>query len=50
MDTKGGKWWWGGVMNWDIGTDIYILICIKWIANKKLQYKKEKNRSVTRQG
>ena len=24
MDTKGGKWWWwGGVMNWEIGIDIY---------------------------
>ena len=21
----------GGVMNWEIGIDIYILICIKWI-------------------
>ena len=36
MDTKGGKWWGGGVMNWEIGIDMYTLICIKWIANKNL--------------
>ena len=30
MDTKGGKQGWGGDgMNWEIGTDIYTLICIK---------------------
>ena len=31
LDTKGGKWWGagGGVMNWEIGIDIYTLICIK---------------------
>ena len=32
MDTKGGKWGaggGGGEMNWAIGIDIYILICIK---------------------
>ena len=42
MDTKWGKWWWwgGGVMNWEIGIDIYTLICIKWITNKNLLYKK----------
>ena len=44
MDSKGGKWqgWWdgGGVMNWEIGIDIYTLICIKWITNKNLLYKK----------
>ena len=45
MDTKGGKWWWwggcgGGVMNWEIGIDIYTLICIKWITSKNLMYKK----------
>ena len=40
MDTKGGKWQGGvGVMNWEIGIDIYTLICIKWIANKNLLYK-----------
>ena len=41
MDTKGGKWWgWGGGMNWEIGIDMYTLICIKWITNKNLLYKK----------
>ena len=42
MDTKGGKWqgWGGGVMNWEIGIDMYTLICIKWITNKNLLYKK----------
>ena len=41
MDTKGGKWQGGGgVMNWEIGIDIYTLICIKWITNKNLLYKK----------
>ena len=44
LDTKGGKWWrgggGGGVMKWEIGIDIYTLICIKWITNKNLLYKK----------
>ena len=43
MDTKGGKWpgvGGGGVMNWEIGVDIYTLIYIKWITNKNLLYKK----------
>ena len=39
MDTKGGKWW-AGVVNWEIGIDIYTLICIKWITNKNLLHKK----------
>ena len=30
----------GGVMNWEIGIDIYTLICIKWITDKNLLYKK----------
>ena len=30
----------GGVMNWEIGIDIYILMCIKWMTNKNLLYKK----------
>ena len=30
----------GGGMNWEIRVDIYILICIKWITNKNLLYKK----------
>ena len=25
-----------GGMNWEIGIDIYTLICIKWITNKNL--------------
>ena len=29
-----------GVTNWEIGIDIYTLICIKWITNKNLLYKK----------
>ena len=29
-----------GMMNWEIGIDIYTLICIKWITNKNLLYKK----------
>ena len=39
MDTKGGKWLGEGVMNWEIGIDIYTLICIKWVTNKNLLYK-----------
>ena len=36
MDTKGVSGvWGGGGMNWEIGIDIYILTCIKWITNKK---------------
>ena len=46
MDTKGGQLGsgWrgngGGGMNWEIEIDIYTLICIKWITNKNLLYKK----------
>ena len=29
----------GSVMNWEIGIDIYTLVCIKWITNKNLLYK-----------
>ena len=29
-----------GGMNWEIGIDIYTLICIKWITSKNLLYKK----------
>ena len=29
-------------MNCEIGIDIYTLICIKWITNKNLLYKKNK--------
>ena len=30
----------GGVMNWEIRIDMYTLICVKWITNKNLLYKK----------
>ena len=44
MDTKGGKPWGvvvgGGVMNWEIGIDMYTLMCIKLMTNKDLLYKK----------
>ena len=45
MDTKGEKrrgGGGGGVMNWEIGIDMYTLIYIKWITNKNLLYKKIK--------
>ena len=29
----------GGVMNWVIGIDMYILMCLKLMTNKNLQYK-----------
>ena len=32
----------GDVMNWEMGIDIYMLICIKWITNRNLLYKKIK--------
>ena len=41
MDTEWGKprgCGGGGVMNWEIGIDIYTLICIKLITNKNLLY------------
>ena len=42
MDTKGGKRWGGGGggMNGEIGIDMYTLMCVKWITNKNLLYKK----------
>ena len=42
MDTKGGKWQGeggGGGMNWEIGIDMYALMCIKLMTNKNLPYK-----------
>ena len=42
-DTKGGKPWGGGgggVMNWEIGIDMYTLMCVKLMTNKNLLYKK----------
>ena len=29
-------------MNWEIGIDMYTLMCIKWMTNKNLLYKKNK--------
>ena len=43
MDTKGGKPLGGGdggVMNWEIGIDMYALMCIKLMTNTNLLYKK----------
>ena len=44
MDTKGGKPWGGGGggggMNREIGIDMDTLMCIKWMTNKNLLYKK----------
>ena len=43
MDTKGGKrrgGGGGGGMNWEIGIDMYKLMCINWMTNKNLLYKK----------
>ena len=41
MDTKGGEWWrgCGGGMNWEIGIEMYTLMCTKWLTNKNLLYK-----------
>ena len=38
--VAGGGGGGGGGMNWAIGIDMYTLICIKWITNKDLVYKK----------
>ena len=42
MDPKGGKQRWVG--GWcdelGIGIDMYTLMCIKWMTNKDLLYKK----------
>ena len=35
MDTKWGKRGWGCGLNWEIGIDIYTLLCIKQITNNK---------------
>ena len=53
MDTKGGSGQAGdvgGVMNWEVGIDIHMLICIKWITNKNLLYKKIKFKNSKRKG
>ena len=38
MDTKGGKaaGRGSGGMNWETGIDMYTLMCIKWMTNKKI--------------
>ena len=38
--AAGGVWWGGGGMNWEIGIDMYALMCIKCMTNKNLLYKK----------
>ena len=43
MDTKRGKPQGSGgvgVLNWEIGNDMYTLMCIKLMTNKNLLYKK----------
>ena len=35
--SRGGG---GGGMNWEIGIDMYTLVCIKWMTYKNLLYKK----------
>ena len=37
---ESGGGWGGGGMKWEIGTDMYTLMHIKWITNKNLLYKK----------
>ena len=46
MDTREGKrrGGGGGVMNWAIEIDVYTLMCIKWMTNKNLLYKKKKKK------
>ena len=34
-----------GVMNWEIGIDMYTLMCMKWMTNKNLLYKRIKFKS-----
>ena len=31
-------------MNWEIGIDMYTLICVKWMTNKNVLYKKIQKR------
>ena len=47
---QGGKAVWclsGGVMNWAIGIDMYTLMCIKWMTNTNLLYKKQQTNKQT---
>ena len=41
---KVGKVVGGCVINWKTGIDIYTLICIKWLTNKNLLYKKQNSK------
>ena len=41
---RGGGLGGGGVMNWEIGIDMYTLMCIKWMTSKKR--KKERKKKV----
>ena len=44
MDTKGGKprgGGDGGVLNWEIGIDMYTLMCIKLMTNKRKKMSKK---------
>ena len=47
MDTKGGKPQWGGdggvVMNWEIGIDMYTLMCIKLMTGSNLNVHQQMN-------
>ena len=36
----------GGGMNWEIGIDMYTLMCIKLMTNKNLLYKKKKRKNL----
>ena len=36
VDARG---WELGLMNWEIGIDMYTLICINWMTNKNLLHK-----------
>ena len=36
----------GSVMNWEIGIDMYTLMCIKWMTNKNLLYKKKQTKKM----
>ena len=33
---QGGEAAGGGGMNWEIGIDMYTLMCIKWMTNKNI--------------
>ena len=46
---QGGKaagCWGNGEMNWEIGIDMYTLMCIKWMNNKKTNKETLKKKSL----